>query len=56
VARIATRASADEILVSRIVRDLVDGTGLELVDAGTHELKGIPNPVSLYSISADAKV
>jgi pimeloyl-ACP methyl ester carboxylesterase len=37
-ARIAALAAPDEILVSRTVRDLTIGSGIALVDRGTHEL------------------
>jgi class 3 adenylate cyclase len=41
-ARICSLADADEVLVSRTVRDLVAGSGIELADRGRHELKGVP--------------
>jgi class 3 adenylate cyclase len=31
------------VLVSRTVRDLVAGSGLQFIDRGTHALKGIPD-------------
>jgi class 3 adenylate cyclase len=42
-ARIAARAAANEILVSRTVKDLVAGSGIEFEDRGTHRLKGVPD-------------
>ena len=50
--RIAARAGGSEILVSRTVKDLVAGSGLAFVDAGEHELKGIPGSWQLYRASA----
>jgi class 3 adenylate cyclase len=50
--RIADRASGDEILVSRVINDLLAGTGLELVDRGSHELKGLPAPVQVFAVVA----
>jgi class 3 adenylate cyclase len=51
-ARIAAKASASEILVSQTVKDLVAGSGLAFVDAGEHELKGIPGNWRLYRAAA----
>jgi class 3 adenylate cyclase len=42
-ARILALAEADDVLVSRTVRDLVAGSGLAFVDRGTHTLKGVPD-------------
>jgi hypothetical protein len=36
-------AGADDVLVSRTVRDLVAGSGLTFVDGGTYALKGVPD-------------
>jgi class 3 adenylate cyclase len=49
-ARIASLAASGQILTSRTVRDLVAGSEIEFVDAGRHQLKGIPEPWHLYSI------
>jgi class 3 adenylate cyclase len=40
-ARIMSLAGAGEVLVSSTTRDLVEGSGIELVDRGEHELKGL---------------
>ena len=40
-ARIAATAGAGEVIVSSTVRDLVAGSGLELIDRGVHQLKGV---------------
>jgi class 3 adenylate cyclase/pimeloyl-ACP methyl ester carboxylesterase len=42
-ARVLALAGADEVLVSRTVRDLVTGSGLTFVERGTHTLKGVPD-------------
>jgi class 3 adenylate cyclase len=38
------------VLVSRTVRDLVGGSGLEFDDRGQHELKGVPGDWQLYAV------
>jgi class 3 adenylate cyclase len=50
-ARIVSLAGAGEILVSSTVRDLVTGSGLEFVDRGSHELKGVPGEWRLFAAS-----
>ena len=52
-ARVAALAGADEVLVSRTVHDLVAGSGLEFVDRGARELKGVPGSWRLYSLGSD---
>jgi class 3 adenylate cyclase/pimeloyl-ACP methyl ester carboxylesterase len=49
-ARIAALGSSGEILASRTVKDLIAGSGIELKDHGTHELKGIPEPWQVFSV------
>jgi class 3 adenylate cyclase len=49
-ARIMALAPPDDVWVSAAVRELVDGTGLEFVDRGLHELKGLPGQRQLYSL------
>ena len=51
-ARIVGDAAAGEILVSRTVRDLVAGSGLNLQDRGEHRLKDIPEPQRLFAMTA----
>jgi class 3 adenylate cyclase len=41
-------AGADEVLVSRTVRDLVAGSGLRFHDHGAHELKGVPDVWQIF--------
>ena len=50
-ARVAATAEADEILVSSTVKDLVAGSGLEFVDRGAHELKGIEGTRQLLAVN-----
>jgi class 3 adenylate cyclase len=49
--RIAGLASADEVLVSSTVRDLVAGSGFEFAERGTHQLKGIPEPRLVLAVA-----
>jgi class 3 adenylate cyclase/alpha-beta hydrolase superfamily lysophospholipase len=49
-ARIASCAAAGEVLVSRTVKDLVAGSGLEFVDRGVHALKGVPGDWPLFAV------
>ncbi len=47
-ARVLALASPGEVLVSRIVTDLVVGSGIEFEDRGSHALKGVPGEWRLY--------
>ena len=49
-ARVASLASAHQLLVSRTVADLVSGGGFLLQDRGSHELKGLPGTWALYAV------
>ncbi len=49
-ARVAALAQSDEVLVSRTVKDLVAGSGIEFFDRGLHELKGVPDEWHLFSV------
>ena len=51
-ARVAAVARPGEVLVSRTVKDLVAGSGIELDDRGEHELKGIPGDWQLFAVKA----
>ena len=51
-ARVSALASPDEVLVSRTVKDLVAGSGLEFTDRGEHELKGVPDSWRLFAAAA----
>lgn len=50
-ARVAAEAAAGEVLVSRTVKDLVAGSGLEFEDRGARELKGVPGTWQLYAVT-----
>ena len=49
-ARVASLASAGEVLVSRTVTDLVAGSGLSFSERGSHALKGVPGEWQLYAV------
>ncbi len=50
-ARVTGLADPSEVLVSQTVRDLVAGSGLEFVERGEHELKGVPGRWKVYAVS-----
>ena len=50
-ARVVAIAAADQIVVTRTVKDLVIGSGLQFADRGHHELKGVPDCWQLYSVA-----
>lgn len=47
--RIESLAQPGQILVSRTVRDLVAGSGLDFDDRGEHDLKGVPGRWQLFA-------
>src|SRR5215475_11035235 len=47
-ARIMAKAEPGRVVVSRTVKDLVVGSGIDFQDAGTHELKGLPGEWPLF--------
>jgi class 3 adenylate cyclase len=49
-ARVMGKAGAGEVIVSRTVRDLTVGSGLEFREFGVHELKGIPGTWELFAL------
>jgi pimeloyl-ACP methyl ester carboxylesterase len=49
-ARMAAAANAGEVLVSRTVRDIVAGSGIEFVGRGKHTLKGVPGEWELFAV------
>jgi class 3 adenylate cyclase len=51
-ARVSALAGPGEVLVSRTVKDLVVGSGLEFEDRGAHELKGVPDTWQLHAVAA----
>jgi pimeloyl-ACP methyl ester carboxylesterase/DNA-binding winged helix-turn-helix (wHTH) protein len=48
-ARVAALAEPGEVWVSRTVKDLVAGSGLELAPRGIHQLAGLDEPWALYA-------
>jgi class 3 adenylate cyclase len=52
-ARVMAQAEAGEVLVSSTTADLLEGSGLELLEAGTHELKGLTGARRLFRVLAD---
>jgi class 3 adenylate cyclase len=53
-ARVAALAGPAEVLVSGSTRDVLDGSGLQLVDRGEHELKGIDGVRRLFAVEGAA--
>ena len=51
-ARVSAHAEPRELLVSRTVKDLVAGSGIQFTDRGTHALKGLPDSWQLYAVDA----
>ena len=52
--RVASLAAANEVLVSRTVKDLSVGSNLSFEDRGAFDLKGVPDPWQLYAVGVDA--
>jgi pimeloyl-ACP methyl ester carboxylesterase/class 3 adenylate cyclase len=50
-ARVMAKSQPDEVLVSRVVTDLVAGAGLRFSERGSYELKGLPGRWDLFSAS-----
>ena len=50
-ARVCALAGPDEVLVSRTVKDLVVGSGIEFSEHGAHELKGVPGTWEIFAVS-----
>lgn len=48
-ARVSQEAGAGEVLVSRTVRDLVAGSGLQFESRGEYQLRGVPDSWRLYA-------
>jgi class 3 adenylate cyclase len=53
-ARVAAQADANEVLVSNTVKDLVAGSGIDFIDRGARELKGIPGEWRLFAVDHGA--
>jgi class 3 adenylate cyclase len=50
-ARVSALAEPGEVLVSRTVKELVAGSGIEFTDRGAHTLKGVPDTWELHAAS-----
>jgi class 3 adenylate cyclase len=50
-ARVGALAGASAVFVSQTVKDLLAGSGIDLVDRGAHELKGVPGEWRIYEVS-----
>ncbi|SDK11137.1 Adenylate and Guanylate cyclase catalytic domain-containing protein [Bradyrhizobium sp. Rc2d] len=48
-ARVMSQSEPDEVLVSRVVTDLVAGAGLRFTERGSYELKGLPGKWDLFA-------
>jgi pimeloyl-ACP methyl ester carboxylesterase/class 3 adenylate cyclase len=53
-ARIMETATAGEVVISRTVKDLIAGSGIELDDAGEHSLKGLEEKWQLFKVRTAA--
>ena len=51
-ARVGALAGPGEVLVSGTVKDLVAGSGVEFVDRGEHELRGVPGVWKLFAVTS----
>ena len=49
-ARVAALAGPGDVLVSKTVKDLVLGSGLEFTDRGEHVLKGVPDRWRVFAV------
>jgi class 3 adenylate cyclase len=51
-ARVMAQSQSSEVLVSRVVTDLVAGASLKFSERGSHELKGLPGRWDLFAANA----
>ncbi len=51
-ARVGSLAEAGEVLVTSTVRDLTLGSGIEFVDRGRHQLKGVPGDWQVLAVTS----
>jgi class 3 adenylate cyclase/pimeloyl-ACP methyl ester carboxylesterase len=49
-ARVVAHAGGGEVLVSSTVKDLVAGSGINFIERGEHELKGVPGAWRLFAV------
>jgi class 3 adenylate cyclase len=54
-ARVAAQAEPGEVLVSRTVKDLVAGSGIDFQERGEQRLKGVPGEWQLYAVTDPAE-
>jgi class 3 adenylate cyclase len=52
-ARVLSVAGAGDVLVSWTTRDLLEGSGVQLEEAGAHELKGLPGARQIFRVVDD---
>jgi class 3 adenylate cyclase len=53
-ARVMALGGPDEVLVSSTTFDLLEGSGLRLEEAGTHEMKGLPGARNVFRLVLEA--
>ena len=53
--RVASLGGADDVVVSRTIKDIVAGSGISFEAFGTHVLKGIPDAWQLYRVAHPAR-
>jgi class 3 adenylate cyclase len=51
-ARVTAAADEGGVLVTNTVKDLIVGSGIELTDRGSHELKGVPGEWPLFEVAS----
>ena len=51
--RVAGLGKANDVVVSRTVKDLVAGSGIVFEDLGAHQLKGIPDEWQLFRVGVE---
>jgi class 3 adenylate cyclase len=51
-ARVLAQAGDGEVLVSSTVKDLVAGSGINFIERGEHELKGVPGAWRLFAVES----
>jgi class 3 adenylate cyclase len=51
-ARVLAQAGGGEVLVSSTVKDLVAGSGINFIERGEHELKGVPGAWRLFAVDS----
>lgn len=50
-ARVTATAARNEILVTRTVMESVTGSGIDFIDQGMHDLKGVPGSWDLHAVA-----